>query len=88
MQSRGWGSQEGDLGGTVAPVKTVTGLRGVLGRLDNTEKGQGSMADLRKAGDCGGWSVGWTGCQIMEDPIDHIEDPETYLSIIRTIERL
>lgn len=64
------------------------GPRDVLGRLDITEKGRGSTADLRKAGDCGGWSVGWTGCQLMDDPIGRIEAPELYLRIFGTIERL
>lgn len=53
-QGRGESDRERDQGGTVAAVETVNGPRGVLGRLDNTEKGQGSMADLRNA-EAGVW---------------------------------
>lgn len=81
------GGKGRDLGGTLAPVKTK-GQRGVLGGRDNTEKGRESMADVRNAGDCRGWSVKWTGCQIMEDPIGHTEEQELYLMVIGTIERL
>lgn len=54
------GGREGKRPGrNTCPVKTKR-QRGVLGGRDNTEKGRESMADVRNAGDCGGWSVKWT----------------------------